>query len=82
MGRHTSIAHVPGSVTASMQPIFEAASGRRMMPSVSRAALCRNDTAPATAWPAPEMTLGASVYQPKPALMASPSRSVMGERSE
>ena len=25
MGRHTSIAHVPGSVTASMQPIFEAA---------------------------------------------------------
>ena len=65
MGRHTSIAHVPGSVTASMQPIFEAASGRRMMPSVSRSTLCRNDTAPATAWPAPEMTLGASVYQPK-----------------
>ena len=53
-----------------------------MMPSVSRSTLCRNDTAPATAWPAPEMTLGASVYQPKPALMASPSRSVMGERNE
>ena len=48
------------------------------MPSVSRSTLCRNDIAPATAWPAPEMTLGASVYQPKPALMASPSRSVRG----
>ena len=52
-----------------------------MSPIVSRSTLCRNETAPATACPEPEMTLGAIVYQPKPALMASPSRSVIGVRN-
>ena len=53
--------------------------GSRMIPSISRSTLCRNETALAIVCPALAMTLGAIVYQPKPALMASPSRSVMGE---
>ena len=81
MGRQTSIAAVPGTVTASMHPNFSARSGSRMMPSVSRRTLCKNEIAPAISYPAPEMTPGAIVYQPKPAAMASPSRRLSGESS-
>ena len=50
-----------------------------MMPSVSRMTLCINEIAPATACPASVIMLGASVYQPKPALTATASPTVSGE---